>query len=77
MTNLWGQQNKSTLLVRVTAGEYSAEFEGESGSKGLMTGYGAAAGKVVQQLEAWVDANRSKLADFQTASGRPVIQSSR
>lgn len=66
-TNGWtafsGQrQNKSYLTVRLTVGEYSTEFTGESGSKGMLKGYGAAAGKVVDQLEKWVEANRSKLS---------------
>ena len=58
---LLGPQNKSYLTVRLTAGEYHVEFTGESGSKGLFTGYGAAAGKIVDQLETWVEANRDHL----------------
>jgi hypothetical protein len=54
-------QNRSALTVRLTAGEYSTEFSGASGSKGVMTGYGAAAGQVVKQLEEWVKANHAKL----------------
>jgi hypothetical protein len=49
-TNMWGQQNKSYLTVRVTAGQFVTEFTGESGSKGVMKGYGDAAGKIVKQL---------------------------
>ncbi|MBE3111612.1 MAG: hypothetical protein IMZ46_14090 [Acidobacteria bacterium] len=60
-TNLWGRQNKSYLTVRLIAGEYSAEFTGDGGSKGVLTGYGAAAGKVVKQLEEWIRANRDQL----------------
>jgi hypothetical protein len=60
-TNLWGRQNRSYLAVRLTAGEYSVEFKGESGSKGVFTGYGAAAAKVAKQMEAWVKANRERL----------------
>lgn len=61
-TALFGsRQNKSYLTVRLTAGEYSAEFTGESGSKGVLKGYGAAAGKVVKQLEDWVKVNRDRL----------------
>jgi hypothetical protein len=60
-SNLWGRQNRSNLTVRLTAGEYSVEFTGESGSKGVLTGYGAAAAKVVKQLEAWVKANHEQL----------------
>jgi hypothetical protein len=55
------KQNISVLTVRLTAGEYSTEFTGESRSKGVLTGYGHAADKVVQQLDAWVNANRSRL----------------
>ena len=58
---LWGAQNKSQVVVRLTAGEYSVEFTGESGSHGIYTGYSDAAGKVVRQLEAWVKANRERL----------------
>lgn len=65
-TNAWGalggvRQNKSYLTVRLTAGEFTTEFEGESGSKGMLKGYGAAAGKIVKQLEEWVKTNREKL----------------
>ena len=60
-TNLMGRQNKSSLTVRLTAGEYSVEFTGESGSKGVLKGYGAAAGNVAKQVEAWVKANRDRL----------------
>jgi len=61
-TNLSGRQNKSYLTVRLTAGEYSVEFTGESGSSGALTGYGAAAAKVVKQLEAWVKDNHDRLS---------------
>jgi hypothetical protein len=61
-TNFWGRQNKSYLTVRLVAGEYSTEFEGESGSKGIFKGYGAAAGKVVDQVEVWAQANREQLS---------------
>jgi hypothetical protein len=54
-------QNKSVLFVRMKLGDYSTEFSGVSGSKGMMTGYGDAANKVVQQVEKWVEANRAKL----------------
>jgi hypothetical protein len=62
-TALFGQkQNKSYVTVRLSVGEYSAEFTGESGSKGVLKGYGDAAGKVVKQLDEWVTANRERLA---------------
>lgn len=59
--NVWGAQNRSALVVRLTAGDYATEFTGESGSKGVFTGYGGAAKSVVRQIEAWVRANRQKL----------------
>jgi hypothetical protein len=59
--NLWGPHNRSYLIVRLTAGEYAAEFAGESGSRAMFKGYGAAAGNVVDQLEAWVETNRARL----------------
>lgn len=62
--NIWGAQNKSVLLVRVTAGDYSTEMTGESGSKGVMSGYGDAAKKVVKQLDEWALANKDKLASL-------------
>ncbi|MFN7978287.1 MAG: hypothetical protein U0P30_09135 [Vicinamibacterales bacterium] len=55
------RQNKSTLSVRMTVGEFTADFEGEAGNKGVMTGYADAAGKVVDQIEVWVKANLDKL----------------
>jgi len=54
-------QNASSLTVRLTAGEYTTDFTGESGSKGVFSGYGAAAKQVVKQFEAWVTANRERL----------------
>jgi hypothetical protein len=73
-TNLMGRQNKSTLTVRLVAGEFSSEFEGESGSKGVLKGYGAAAGKVVKQVEEWVSANRAQLEALQaTRVASPAV----
>jgi hypothetical protein len=60
-TNLWGRQNRSSVAVRLHAGDYSTEFSGESGSKGVMTGYGAAAAKVADQVESWIRENRERL----------------
>ena len=54
-------QSKSSLIVRLTAGQFSTDFSGESTSVGELTSYGAAAGKVVKQLEEWVKANREQL----------------
>jgi hypothetical protein len=72
-TNGWtafsGQrQNKSSLSVRLTAGEFETEFGGESGSKGLMKGYGDAAGKVVKQVESWVKSNYDRRRSNDDAS---------
>lgn len=61
-TNLMGHQNKSYLTVRLVAGTFTSEFTGESGSKGVLRSYGAAAGKIVDQLEAWVATNHERLA---------------
>lgn len=55
------RQNKSFLTVHLTAGAYAVDFTGESKSKGIYTGYGQAAERVVKQLEAWVTANRDRL----------------
>jgi hypothetical protein len=60
--NFWGAQNKSLLAVRLTAGEYSTEFQGESGSSGVFKDYRGAARSVVKQLDAWVKANRERLS---------------
>ncbi|HEY3383584.1 MAG TPA: hypothetical protein VGK32_17605 [Vicinamibacterales bacterium] len=59
--NVWGRQNKSVLTVRLTVGEYSTEFSGDGGSSGIFTGYAAAAGKVVKQIEKWAKANTEQL----------------
>jgi hypothetical protein len=59
--NLFGAQNKSYLIVRLTAGEYSTEFRGESSSSGIMKDYRGAAKSIVKQLEAWVKANHDRL----------------
>jgi hypothetical protein len=61
-TLLFGRQNKSSLTVKLSAGEFSTEFSGESGSTGLMTGYGKAAGKIVDQVDSWVKNNREALS---------------
>jgi len=61
-TALNGQkQNKSYVSVRVTVGDHKVEFTGESGSKGVLTGYGDAAKKVYKQLEEWVKVNRAQI----------------
>jgi hypothetical protein len=67
--NLMGRQNKSSLTVRVLAGEFSAELTGESDSKGVLKGYGNAAGKVVKQLEKWAATNRERLMALKPAPG--------
>ena len=55
-------QNNSHLTVRLTAGDYTTEFTGESGSSGMMKSYGGAAKSIVKQLETWVSANRERLS---------------
>lgn len=60
-----GAQNKSYVTVRVRAGEFETELTGESGSKGMLKGYGAAAGKVIDQLEKWARENRDRLLALQ------------
>jgi hypothetical protein len=54
-------QNKSSVSVRMKVADFSTEFSGESGSKGMLKGYGAAASKIVTQVEEWVKVNRDKL----------------
>jgi hypothetical protein len=51
----WGGQQKRSVTVRVTVGEYSSELTSEKGS------YKDAAADVVMQLQRWVMANREKL----------------
>jgi hypothetical protein len=60
--NVFGAQNKSRLTVRLTAGDYSTEFAGESSSSGIMKDYRGAAKSIVKQLEAWVKANHDRLS---------------
>jgi hypothetical protein len=55
------KQNKSYLTVKLTVGDFETELAGESGSKGVLKGYGAAASNVVDQLDAWVKENRDRL----------------
>jgi hypothetical protein len=59
--NFFGAQNKSALTVRLTVGEYTTEFTGESGSSGVFKDYRGAAKSIVKQLETWVKANLSTL----------------
>ena len=54
------RQNKSYLTVRLIVGEHAIEFTGEQ-MKGMLKGYGAAAGQVAKQLEAWIQANHERL----------------
>ncbi|HJZ76443.1 MAG TPA: hypothetical protein VKE51_32130 [Vicinamibacterales bacterium] len=54
-------QKHSTLEVRLTAGSFTAEFSGIGRASGLSSGYGKAAGNVVDELEKWVKANSEKL----------------
>ena len=54
-------QNKSYVTVRLRAGDFETELTGESGSKGMLKGYGNAASKVVDQLEDWARENRERL----------------
>lgn len=58
-----GRQDVRRLTVRLTVGEFSAEFTGDGKAKGklMRTGYGVAAERVVEQLEEWVKANREHL----------------
>lgn len=58
---LGAMSNKSYVTVKLTAGDYSTEFSGNSGSKGALTGYGAAAKQVVRQIEDWVTVNHDRL----------------
>ena len=54
-------QNKSYVTVKLRAGDFETELTGESGSKGMLKGYGNAAAKVVDQLERWARENRDRL----------------
>jgi len=59
MTTLLGgpfaRERKRSVVVRLNVREFTSEFSAEKNS------YGAAAGEVVKQIEAWVKANRHKL----------------
>src|SRR6185295_16432064 len=70
VTLMWGVQNKSGLTVRLTAGDYTTEFSAESGSHGLLTGYGDAAKKIVKQFEGGVKANHERLSASALAAQR-------
>jgi hypothetical protein len=54
-------QKHSTLTVRLTAGTFTTELSGTGGASGVFSGYGKAAGKVVDELEKWVKDNSEKL----------------
>jgi trypsin-like peptidase len=60
-------QNKSTVVVRLIAGDFTTEFEGTSGSRGVFTGFGDAAGKIAKQLDAWASENLRRLQSLQEA----------
>jgi hypothetical protein len=51
-------------FMKRRSGDFNTEFQGESGAKGLFSGYGAAAGKIVDQVDAWVKTNHDKLAEL-------------
>ncbi len=65
-------QNKSYVTVKVIAGEYTTEFSGESGSKGMMSGYKDAANRIIKQVEKWVETNHDRLVDLKTAKPTQV-----
>jgi hypothetical protein len=54
-------QKHSSVTVRLTAGSFTSEFTGTGGASGLFSGYGKAAGKVVDHLEKWVKENGDRL----------------
>jgi hypothetical protein len=70
-------QKKSSVSVRLTAGEYSTEFTSTGGSSGVFSGYGKAASKMVKELDAWVKANDAKLREIVAqkaqASAAPTV----
>jgi len=59
-----GAQNKLSLTVRMTVGDFSAEFTGDTLRGVKFGGYGEAAERVVKQLDVWVVENRDKLASL-------------
>lgn len=69
---LGAAQNKSYVTVKVIAGEYTTEFSGESGSKGMMTGYKDAANRIIKQVEKWVETNHARLMEIKTAKPTQV-----
>lgn len=74
-----GLQNHSTVVVRVTAGEYTADFNGESGDTGAFTGYRKAATQIVKQMDEWIATNRDRIlalkqtTPIETSSPKPPL----
>jgi hypothetical protein len=56
-------QNKSVVMVRLTAAGFSTEFSADGGSSGMVTAYGRAAKRIADQVERWVRENRPRLID--------------
>src|SRR3990172_2989467 len=50
-------QRKKTLMVRLTVGEFSTDFTGETSLMSIGGGWGVAAKSVVKQLKEWAKEN--------------------
>ena len=58
-------QRKKTLNVRLTVGEFSAEFAGDTSLMSIGGGWGVAAKSVVNQIRDWAKENSAKLNKMQ------------
>jgi hypothetical protein len=57
-------QRKKTLMVRLTVGEFSTDFTGETSLMSIGGGWGVAAKSVVKQLKEWAKENSAKLKEL-------------
>jgi hypothetical protein len=66
MTALFGGrgQKHSSVTVRLTAGDFTADLTGTAGPSGATSAYGKAAAKVVKNIDGWVTENRKKLDEI-------------
>jgi hypothetical protein len=60
----WSTSKKKTLMVRLTVGEFSTDFTGESSLMSIGGGWGVAAKSVVKQLKKWAKENSAKLKEL-------------
>lgn len=81
MTALFGGrgQKHSSLVVQLTAGDYTTDFSATAGASGVFSNYSEAASKITKDFENWIIGNEERLRTlmaekFAVASPAPPQQ---